>query len=721
MTAPLLSNPPTGVSEPTQARRHAKLKALFIAEQLVFVGGRNTANSIATARSGGFAGDIVLINPNGAEIAGAHTLPRLSSLAESPKVTFISVPREATVEVVRELANMDAGTAICYAAGFAELNPSGATLQEELVAAAGSLALLGPNCNGIVNNITGGSLWPTPGAGRVRVKKGPVLIAQSGGLSVHFLMNQRSVDFAYAITVGNQAVLGVEDCIAALADDPNVTSFAVYLEGLRDVPAFVAAAEAADAHGKPIIILKSGRSGAGSRITLSHTSSISGTQEIYDALFERVGAISVSSATEFLETIKIFDVSGPPSGRRVAFFTCSGGSSSLAADLADDLGLEMPDFDTAAKEDLAARLPYFATVTNPLDYNTALWGKEDELTGIFSTAMAAEMDAGVLLIDYTPPLFGDCEAERANTRALIRASQATGVPAYVCSILPDLLPEEERSGLAQAGVAPLQGLTDGLHAIAHAANFAVSRDERRGETAALASVPAIRADLTVQSLDEVASKTLFVTAGLTIPRGELCSTEMVAAAACRIGFPVVLKAVGATLAHKTEAGAVRLGLGDREAVIRAAAEIREIAGQAEGSVPDQYLVEEMIPDAIAELMLGIVRHEGFGLALVIASGGTQVELLRDSVTLLLPTSRVLVSRALARLRSFPLLEGFRGGPPGDIDAVVEAALALAAFAQAERDYIIELEVNPLMVRPKGLGVVAVDALVRLAQASQKDF
>jgi len=204
-----------------------KLKALFATEQLVFVGGRNTANSIATARAGGFAGDIILINPTGVEVEGARTLPRLSSLAGSPEVTFVAVPREPTVEVVRELAAMEAGVAICWAAGFAELNSNGADLQEELIAAAGGLALLGPNCNGIVNNITGGSLWPTPGAGRVRVAKGPALITQSGGLAVHFLMNQRSVDFAYAITVGNQAVLGIEDCIAALADDPNITAFAI--------------------------------------------------------------------------------------------------------------------------------------------------------------------------------------------------------------------------------------------------------------------------------------------------------------------------------------------------------------------------------------------------------------------------------------------------------------------------------------------------------------
>ncbi len=694
-------------------RRRANLGRLFNARHIAFVGGRNVLYPLSHCQRSGFAGDVWLVNPKERELNGIRCFPSVEDLPAPPDATFVGVPREPTLEVVASLARAGAGAAVCYAAGFSEIGPTGDALQQRLAAVAGDVAVLGPNCNGIVNHVTGGHLWPTPGVG-ARVERGVALITQSGGLSVQILMSGRGVDFAYAASVGNQAMLGVEDCIGALADDPHVSAFAVYLEGLRDVEAFSSAALAALARDKPVIVVKAGKSEVGSGISLSHTSSIAGSRALYQALFDRLGVISVDSCTELLEVAKLFTVSRPPAGRRLVIFTCSGGSSNLGADRADELGLELPTLSAEQSASLKAQLPFFAAVSNPLDYNTSLWGKEQELRGVFATAMRTGVDAGVLQIDFTPPDFGTCEAEHAVTRALVHAQQSTGIPAYVISILPELLPPQARAALAAQGVPPLQGLADGMKAIAVAVEYAQARRrllESRPE--ALAPLPPLPADATLLTLDEWDGKQLLAGFGLAVPRGTLCSgADDAARAAAAIGFPVVVKVVSAAIAHKTELGAVKVGLHDAAAVHAAVDDMSLAVGERLGRAPGRFLVEAMVDRPVAELIVGVVRHEGFGLALVFGAGGVLVELLRDSCTLLLPVGRDDVGRALRGLKVFRLLEGYRGQAAGDVEAAVDAIMAIAAFAQAHRDRLVELDVNPLLVGRQGLGATAVDAVVR---------
>jgi len=502
-----------------------------------------------------------------------------------------------------------------------------------------------------------------------------------------------------------------------LADDPCVTAIALYLEGLRDVAAFSRAAEIALRHGKPIVVVKAGHSAVGTGISLTHTSSISGSRELYQALFDRLGILSVESCTELLETVKLFNVSSAPPGRRLVIFTCSGGSSNLGADRAEQLGLELPPVSEPQSRVLAAQLPYFAAVSNPLDYNTSLWGKEAELRGVFTTALGEGFDAGVLLIDYTPPEFGIPDAERAVTRALMHASKTTGVPAYVVSILPELLPREARQTLSDSGIAPLQGLTDGMTAIAMAATYEESRGRLLDMGASL-EVPILAplpAGVPPHVLDEWESKQQLAAFGLPVPSGRLCTAREAAQVASEIGFPVVAKVVSESITHKTDVGAVRIGLRDAAEVDAAVASmVRSVGSHTGVAAPDRFLIEAMVSGAVAEMIVGVVRHPGFGLALVIGVGGTLVELLRDSCTMLLPVNRDQIERALGRLKASRLLIGFRGQGGGDLPALVDAILAIARFAEAHRDRLLELDVNPLLVHSKGRGVVAVDALVRLA-------
>lgn len=706
-----------GEGDSTRAARRRNLLRFFAPARIAFVGGQSVIAGIELCRRGGFAGDIRVVNSRQPEVAGLPCVPTVADLPEPPDAVFVGISREQTIEVVRALAARGAGGVVCYAAGFAEVGGEGVRLQQELVAAAGDLALVGPNCLGCVNNVVGASLWPFA-ADVAPVERGAALISQSGALSVHLMMNQRSLRFSHVVSVGNQAVLGVEHFIDVLADDPHVAAIGIYLEGLRDIPGFSRAALKAAANGVPIVVLKSGTSRIGSSLTVSHTSSIAGSDELYRALFERLGVVRVDAPAELIETLKALAVSRPPAGRRLAVFTCSGGSSSLGADVADRVGLDLPPLSATQADGLRRALPYFATVSNPLDYNTSLWGKEEPLRDVFTTVMGEGYDAGVLLIDFTPPAFGTADSEFAVTRALIRAHRDTGVPAYAVSLLPDLLPAEARELLSASGVPPLQGLQEGFKAIAAAVAFGEHRARvcAHGALPPVSAVGPLPAGVVPRLLDEWESKQRLAHYGLPIPAGRLVGAAEAGAAAETLGFPVVVKVVSAAVPHKTEAGAVRLGLGDAAAVRASIDEmVQAVKRHAPAATADRFLVEPMVPGAVAEILIGVTRRDDFGLALAIGTGGTMVELVRDVRMLLLPVDRAAVARAIRSLSVARLLDGFRGKPKGDVEALIDAVLAVARFAEAHAERLVEVDVNPVLVLPTGQGVVAVDALLRLAE------
>jgi acyl-CoA synthetase (NDP forming) len=302
-------------------RRRGNLKRLLAPRHLAFIGGRNLAEPIRQAKAFGFSGPIWAISPKLDSIEGIACFKSVRALPEPPDAVFLAVPREASIEVVGELAHAGAGGVIAYAAGYAELGPEGAELQRRLVEAAGDLALVGPNCYGILNAVEGVALWPS-GHGLARVDRGAAIVAQSGNLSLNVTMNLRSVPFAHVISMGNQACLGLADYMAVLAEDPRVTAIALYIEGITDVAAFSDAAIGALERGVPIVALKAGASELGSRLAVTHTSSLAGDDALYDALFDRLAIARARSVPELLETVKLLSVARPPAGRRLAAFTC---------------------------------------------------------------------------------------------------------------------------------------------------------------------------------------------------------------------------------------------------------------------------------------------------------------------------------------------------------------------------------------------------------------
>ena len=693
--------------------RAQNLRRLLKPRHVCIVGGQAMEDSIRRCADTGFGGEIWVVNPKRAELGGRKCYASIADLPEAPDATFIAVPREPTIEILRALNAAGAGGAICYAAGYAEVGGEGHGLQKQLIDAVGDLAMVGPNCYGILNQLDGIALWPTGHNGK-RVESGCAFIGQSGNIALNVTANDRSVPFAYVISSGNQVILTVADFVDALTEDPKVSAIGLYIEGIDDVPAFSRAAAKAIQAGKPLVALKAGKSELGAKLAMSHTSSLAGSDRMYDALFERLGVIRVDSLPQLMETMKFVSTAGLPKGNQLAVFTCSGGDGLMTADIAEAIDLPLPQHSPAQVADLKTQLPNFATISNPLDYNTSLWGHEDLLTRCFDTVMAGDFDAGMLIIDYAT----DGEASEAawdcSVKALITACKTNGKLPIVTATLPELLPARVRD-LAIAGHgAPMQGLKEALHAFAATERFARLRDKLANGTDGITVPPTPKPHGESRLLHEYEAKLQLSAYGLSVPEARVVTPAEAAKAAADLGFPVVLKVAEPVLAHKTEAGAVAVNLksaADVEAALQRMS--AALAQYKPGAVIAKVLVEKMVSDVVAELIIGVKRDPQFGLALVIGAGGILVEMVQDSAMLLLPTDRAAIERAIDGLKIAKLLKGYRGRPAGDLRAVANAVAAVAAFAEAHRGNLLELDVNPLMVLKSG--AVAVDALVVLAE------
>ncbi|WP_225770771.1 acetate--CoA ligase family protein [Inquilinus sp. Marseille-Q2685] len=685
----------------TQPRRF-DLSRLLRPRSIAVVGGKPAAEVIRQCRRMGFAGEIWPVHPQHDTVEGLRAFRNVAELPETPDAVFLGINRHAAVEVTAALAARGAGGAVCYASGFAETGGEGADLQARLIEAAGAMPVLGPNCYGVINYLDGALLWPDQHGGQ-RVERGVALVTQSSNIAINLTMQRRGLPIAYVATLGNQAVAGLAEMVEAFLDDPRVTAIGLHIEGLAEPAALARAAARARRQGVPILALKTGRSAEGARLTLSHTASLAGADAVTGAFLRRIGVVCVASLPVLLEALKLLHVAGPLPGRDIASMSCSGGEAALIADAALGTGLRFRPLDREQTARVAATVSALVTVSNPFDYHTFIWANAPAMTETFSAMMAADFDLTLLVLDL--PRGDRCsDADWVpSLEALVAASQRTGRKAALIASLPEGLPEAQAQRLVSAGVAPLLGIDDALAAIAAAAE---AGDILRLADMPLPMEPVPLAPGPACTLSEWDGKCRLGAQGVPVPEGRLVRTaEEAVAAAEAIGFPVVLKATGADLAHKTELGALRLNLAD-------AAAVRDAAAALEG-LGEALLVERMVGGAVAELIVGIGRDPLLGLHLVLGSGGTLVELVGDRRILLLPAGRAEVAAAIRSLRVATLLDGHRGRPPGDLDAAVDAVLAVQDFALAEAGRLAELDVNPLIVTRRG--AVAADVLLRLVE------
>jgi acetyl-CoA synthetase len=562
------------------------------------------------------------------------------------------------------------------------------------------MALIGPNCHGFLNYLDGVALWPDEHGGQ-RAERGVALIAQSGNLAINLTMQQRGIDYSYVLSVGNNSALGMHDYIDALLDDARVTAIGLHVEGLDDTHAFSKAAIRALRQGVPIVVLKAGRSIRGAEITMSHTGSLAGSDKLYSALFARLGIARCDTVSHFLETMKFLSSVGTLPAPSIGSMSCSGGDASIVADNAEALGLETPPFDKESAARLRELLGPNVDIANPLDYHLYIWGDHDKLVENFTEVLGNEFACTLLVLDYPPD--GDDSNWQIAERALLSAVNLTGQVAVIVSSLPETMSSQVRKRLKAAGIAAMQGIEDCLFAIRAAATIGVAQNNVEHILPVMA-VDEMTGDSAV--LDEWHSKQLLADAGIAIPTGKVCDKDDIASAAYAIGYPVALKALSDQLAHKSEAGAVAVDLNNEDDLLLAAANMTDRY--------DRFLVERMVSPVVAELIVGVSRDPTFGLSLLLGTGGTLVELLDDTVSLLLPVQRDEVRAAISSLKAGTLIDGFRGGPAGDIEATLDAIEAIAVFAVEHADSLHELDVNPLLVTPDA--AVAADALIRKTES-----
>ena len=656
------------------------LSRLLRPRSIAVLGGGWAVNVVEQCRRMGFAGPVWPVHPTRSEVAGVRAFPWLAALPGVPDAVFVGVNRHATLDVVAELSAMGAGGASLFASGWEEAGE--ADLQARLVAAAGAMPILGPNCYGVINYLDGALLWPDQHGGR-RVGRGVALLSQSSNIVINLTMQARGLPVAYVACLGNAAQVGLADFAGALLADERVTALGLYVEGIGDADAFAALAGVARAAGKGIVAIKSGKTEASRTAAQSHTASLAGGGAASAAYLAQCGVAEVSTPAELVEALKILHVHGPGIGRRLCSLSCSGGEAGLVADLGAARGIAFPPPSAAQAERLGAILGPLVAIANPLDYHTFIWGDGPRTTDVFAT-MLAGYDAGIFVID--PPRPDRCDPSSYDPAlAAIEAAQAvTGKPAFPVASLPENFDEGLAERMIERGLVPLMGIETALAAL-RAAQTPAGRPGWR-------PWPVVPGGSGRRMIDEAGAKARLSRAGISVPRG-MVAPRLEGLRRAGLSPPYALKGLG--FAHKTEAGAVRLGL-------------MSLEGQAEMAGASGYLVEEMVTGAVAEVLLGIRRDPVYGATLTLGSGGVAAEVLADTVTLVLPVTAEEVEAAFTRLRLWPLLDGYRGRARADVGAGVAVAMALQAMM--ERDgAILEIEINPLILREDG--AVAVDAVI----------
>ncbi len=678
------------------------LARLLRPQHLAVVGGGNWCTAvIEQCRKFGFKGDIWPVHPTKSEIAGLKTFAHIDQLPQGPDASFIGVNRFLTCDIVADLHRRNAGGAVCFASGFEETSdPQAAGLQQSLLQRAGSLAVLGPNCYGLINAFDRFVLWPDQ-HGCIPVERGVAILTQSSNIAINISMQHRGLPLGYLLTTGNQAQQNFASIGQSVLEDERVTAIGLHIEGIGDVPAFERLVAKAHALGKPIVALKVGKSTLAQQATQSHTASLAGTSAGATALLERLGVYQANSLIEFIDQLKTVHLLGHTVGRRLASLSCSGGEASLVADAIDavnqtmpastvaDAGLCFPALSETTKSRLADQLGPIPALANPLDYHTDIWRNYEAMKNVFSAMAGPEIDVTMLILDF--PRADRCSAEDwdITVKAVIDAAAETKKAFAVVASLPENLPESVCQHLMDHGVLTFHGIDEAVKAIA-----AVAKPLPIESEAALQGTSVTDGT----TLSEAAAKALLQQSGVSVPRHARVTDEKgLVAAAADMRYPLVLKGEG--FAHKSESGAVQLNINNISGLLDA---YRAISS-------DAYLVEEQVAAGVVELLVGVTHDPAHGYLLILGAGGVQTELTRDTQSLLIPASKQSVENALQRLNIAPLLAGYRGKPGIDWPQLFNTIDCVQQFVIQHAGKLSEFEINPLICTPDR--VVAVDALI----------
>ena len=679
----------------------SNLHRLISPKSIAVVGNRGANFAIRESLKLGYSHQIWAVHPYLESLEGIKCFKDIKDLPEVPDATFIAVNAESAIEVVSDLKSMGGGGAVLYASGFGEVGAEGLMRNQQLVKAASGMPLIGPNCYGFINSLDGIALWPDV-HGCEPVSEGVAIITQSGNIGLNMTMQSSGLPIAYMFTLGNQTNTNIADIIHAMLDDSRVNAIGLHIEGISDIKSFDIAAKRALMMKIPIITIKSGKTKASAKIALSHTSSLTGSDELYNALFERLGIARVETVPEFLETLKLINVLGVIDHGGVASMSCSGGEAGMMADLIDGLEINFPSLTSSHKAKVKKTLNDYVEVDNPLDYHTFIWGDRKRTSECFSAMMSGQFAATMLLLDWPKSKESEQKDWDATLFALSDALSGTSEKAIVLASMADCMPKRIIEECLSLGIAPMVGLDVCLKALNH--SYKIGRAFSSNSSPDLEVLRNSSEHKSKQQLTEYQGKQLLKKYGVTIPMGCLVEnvTEAIKAAE-EISFPVTLKVSGAKLGHKTELNGVRLNIQNVKTLKEACDDLFKIS--------PELLIEKMIESPICELIIGMDYDPTFGKHIIVGGGGVYVELLQDSSVLILPVSREDIRQALSNLKVFKLLEGYRGGMKGDIEAVIDSVMSVIELIRTNA--VEELDINPLLVLKGSDGVVAADTLIKL--------
>jgi acyl-CoA synthetase (NDP forming) len=686
------------------------LKRLLKPRHIAFVGGKAVEDCINATRKSGFTGHIWAVHPQYTELAGVACVPSLADLPEPPDATLIAVSRERTVDVVAELNAMGAGGAVSIVGEFAETGEDGAALQARLVAAAGDLALVGPNCLGVMNMFDGMAVWGGDNVFSPVAGDGVALISQSGYVAYSVTNVEQALPLGYAISMGNQAVLNVADYIDAMLDDPRVRAIGLYLEGIVDISAFSTAAMRAVKQGVPLVALKAGGTQESAELAQSHSGTLAVDNEIWSALFRRFAIVEAGSPKALIEALKLLGSPKPPKGNRVVAAANSGGYAAMIGEKGRNVGLDFPAPTKAQRNALRQTVPELVSLMNPLDWNLpwAAMSTPDTSDNGMGLLMDDRCDLLVYFVDW-PRELDVADVWWPTLEGLIQLNNRMDCPVVIASVLPDGLPADLRLRLANAGVVTLQGLDDTLCAIRTVAQYSILRAQVLADVEnRLLSTPAVLTGSLV-TLNEEMGKALIAEHDIPVPAHATGTFEEVIAAADLLGFPLAVKLLNEDLLHKNRAGAVHLNINDASGLKQAISAIQTSVSRYDARLDtSHFLIENMVEAPRAEFIVGVSHKPGIGHVLVIGRGGTDVEELRDFATLLLPVSAVQIEDAIRRLSLVRKL----GLDQQDIASLVQVVSQVAQFSDQYRDRLVELDVNPIILDTFG-NCTAVDAMMRM--------
>ena len=652
-----------------------------------------------------FAGDIHLVGRSTDPIDGRPMLQSTDELPEGIDLAVFALPAAGVRDAIAGCVRRNVHSALIFAAGFAEVGARDVQAEMTRTAREGGLAIVGPNCLGFTNNVDGFEIHLLFSRKAKRFAEGDrpglALIGQSGGLLGHMqrAVDARGIPVSYVVSTGNEAGLESTDFIQYLIDDRATSVISVYVEQIARPQEFLDACRRARAAGKAIVLMHPGRSAKARTAAQSHTGALAGDHATMLAHVERAGVLVVKTIDEMMDAAEVLVRFPQPPVKGPVILTASGAIVGIINDYAEELDLDIPELEPATLKLLNDSLPDFGTYGNPVDVTTAY---APDALRVVTKALLDDANVGMLLFSAALglPIAKLNEGMAESRKPMIMTLLGDG------GTWPPPIVEA-----AAASPAVVSRSTDRM--MRTAANLvrygrSLARTPVRGLSEPFANVPAF---LGKGPQPEWFGKKLLAAAGIRVPDGDLARTvDEAVTVAARVGYPVALKAQAAALAHKTEAGGVALNL-TNEALLRSAwdAMMQSVKRAAPGVVLDGILVEKMSPRGI-ELMVGAKRDPEWGTVLLLGLGGIWVEALGDVQLFTGDADATEIHAALRRLRSVKLLDGVRGAPPADIDAVVQTTLAIGRLMRTIPE-IVEIDVNPLMVHAKGQGVTALDALI----------